>query len=651
MKKMYNLSIGWRNKMTNYVNYTKEQLIAELELTQQKLKNNKLGLVWDKEKEPEKIVLECSKNLPVLVRVSDKEIVSDLFEDNLIIEGDNYHALTCLNYTHKGKIDVIYIDPPYNTGAKDWKYNNHYVVKDDGYRHSKWLNMMEKRLILAKDLLTDDGIICATIDDYELPNLWLLMNKIFDADNFLGVVTIRNNPKGRMNKRKISQVHEYALYYGKSSAAKIKQIYKNPEEKSHNYIKDEDGNFYLKMNLRKQGVDSEAIKGDGTIRDRYFPIYFDPETGKTSTEEKLPVEILPIDKKGYKRIWRRDKKGIKALLEKNELWCEKNGTEYQVYFKFKGGLKGEQPKSIWDDSTFSASEYGTTILAEILGAREKFPYPKSLPAVKYSLEVATENKNAIILDFFAGSGTTGHAVLEMNLEDEGNRRFILCTNNENNICTEVTYPRIHNVIKGYEYNGKNKKVLYEKKLNVNILTQSLSELQSEIDGIINDNKDVYDKLEKKLDKNVFKIFGVQTIRDKKTGLGGNLQYFKTENVEVEQLESLNDDARKELADKAGEMIAIKEDTFIYIEKNDYYQIFANRSNSKYTAVYFREDLSNFSNLIEAINEKTTKLYIFSFGRIDKRLYNYLPKNIEVEDIPEPIIEIYKEINTKMGDRK
>src|SRR3989344_2834630 len=124
-----------------------------------------------------------------------------------LIEGDNYHALSVLNYTHKGKIDVIYIDPPYNTGARDWKYNNNYVDSTDSFRHSKWLSLMCKRLILAKNLLKNDGVICVTIDDNELAALWLLMDEIFNEQNHLGTVTIRNNPKGRMTSRKISLTH------------------------------------------------------------------------------------------------------------------------------------------------------------------------------------------------------------------------------------------------------------------------------------------------------------------------------------------------------------------------------------------------------------------------------------------------------------
>ncbi len=599
-----------------YDSFSKEVLLKIINKQEKELKTKKYGLVWDSEKEPEQVVVDCENNLPILQRINEKAIRTDDGEDNILIEGDNYHALTCLNYTHKGKINVIYIDPPYNTGAKDWKYNNDYVIEEDGYRHSKWLNMMEKRLELAANLLKEDGIICVTIDDYELPNLWLLMNKIFGKENRLGVVTIRNNPKGRMTQKAISQVHEYALYFGKSSKSKIAKLYVSPEAKSHNYVKDDDGEWYLKVNLRKQGVDSEAVKKDGTIRERYFPIYFNPKTKKISTDEKLKIEILPIDSKGHKRIWRRDKKGVEKLFESGNIICHRVGEVYQIFFKFRGGLDGQQPKSIWVDSIFSASEYGTSILEEVLGARETFPYPKSLPAVKHCIEVATNSKDAIILDFFAGSGTTAHAVLELNNEDEGNRKFILCTNNENNICEEVTYPRVRNVIEGYNYVGNDKTVLFERKITYSSITKNINNTLEEIENVISENKEIFDKIDKEFKDNIIKIIGVKKINGIKDGLWGNLQYFKTDLIPVEKIDRIDDKQRRELTEKAGQMIAIKENTFEEIERNDWYQIFENRSKARKTAIYFREDMGKFEELVEDIKNTKTVLYVFMYGRID-----------------------------------
>ncbi|MBN2721561.1 MAG: hypothetical protein JXQ77_01935, partial [Campylobacterales bacterium] len=222
---------------------------------------------------------------------------------------------------------------------------------------------------------------------------------------------------------------------------------------------------------------------------------------------------------------------------------------------------------------------------EDLSLSGKFDYPKSVDFIKKLLRI-TGTKNSTILDFFAGSGTTGHAVLELNKEDEGNRQFILCTNNENSICEEVTYPRISKVINGYT-----------------------TPKGADIDGF-----------------------------------GGNIDYYKTDLIPTNGISNITDTTREELTKKAGNMIAIKENTHLMVELCEHYQIFINEATKKQTAIYFTEDLSCFDELIEKTKAHSTKLYIFSFGKIDKSSYKYLGKNYQIEDIPEPIIEIYKEIN-------
>lgn len=273
----------------DYTNWDRNDLIKEIE---QLRKRKKYGLVW--EDKPENVVEQCKTELPVLEEVKTKEIITDPEKPvNLLIEGDNYHALSVLNYTHKGKIDVIYIDPPYNTGAKDWKYNNDYIDGEDPYRHTKWISFMSHRLNIAKNLLTPDGIICVTIDDYEVSKLWLLMEEIFGENNFLGAIAIRINPGGRKSKRKIAAQHEYALFFSRNTNTSVAKVIKDPDQKSHSYQQDENGDWYEERNLRKEGADSLAKKDS----DRHYPIYFDPKTKKLSTKEKLKVELWPIDTK------------------------------------------------------------------------------------------------------------------------------------------------------------------------------------------------------------------------------------------------------------------------------------------------------------------------------------------------------------------
>jgi len=564
--------------------------ISELESELKKVKRQKkYGLVW--EDKPEEIVEACKSNVPILRLKEKKKGIDPVVstnksqDENLLIEGDNYHALSVLNYTHKGKISFIYCDPPYNTGAKDWIYNNDYVDGEDPYRHTKWISFMSNRLELARNLLTEDGVICVTIDDYEMPRLWLLMEGIFGIDNHLGTVAIRVNPKGRMTNKKVSLVHEYAIFFGKSSVSKIHKAPENPEDKTHSYIQDEDGSWSLPVNLRKQGVDSLAINKKGKLSDRYYPIYINSKTGQISVTKKFDIELLPIDQNGEKRIWRRGKEAIESMFASKDLWFKKTKQGPQIYFKFTGGLEGRMIQSLWLDTKFSASEYGTKDLDEILGKREVFQYPKSQHAVIESIIAGTSRQDAIILDFFAGSGTTGHAVLELNKQDEGQRKFILCTNNENNICEEVTYERVKRVMGGYK-TTKGKKV---------------------------------------------------------DGLGGNLRYYKTELVDIGSVYKVSDDGRIKLTYQAGEMIGLREDTLNEIYRTEWWQIF--EGNGKITAIYFKEDKTKLPALVGLLEKKKIPivLYIFSWGKNEYKS-EYSSLNIRVEDIPEPILEVYKEIN-------
>ncbi|MBU4338156.1 site-specific DNA-methyltransferase [Patescibacteria group bacterium] len=577
----------------NYDNWSKEELIKEL----RRIKETKYGLVWHRDLPEEKIDIlinpdartpnemfpneMAGKPFPVLKEVKGKEIKGDKGKPvNLLIEGDNYHSLAVLNFTHQEAIDFIYIDPPYNTGARDWKYNNNFVDIADPFRHSKWLSLMEKRLKLAKNLLKEDGIICVTIDDNELAPLWMLMNEIFDEQNHLGSIAIRNNPGGRKTDRKVALVHEYALFFGKSSEAKISKIAIPPEEKTHTYLQDTDGSYYEKRNLRKDGIDSTAINKKGKLSERYYPIYFDPKTGGVSTQKKYKIEILPIDQKREKRIWRRAKEAIDIMFKDGNLWVKEIKGVYQIFYKFRGGLEGQMPKSIWYDSKFSASEYGTQILHSIMGQRELFQYPKSPYAVMECILAGTSRKNAIILDFFAGSGTTGQAVMELNKKDDGNRQFILCTNNENNICTDVCYPRVKKVIKGYK-NSKSENV---------------------------------------------------------AGLGGNLKYYTCDFVKAEP----TDKNKRKLVSESTEMLCIRENTFELVQDESDFKIFKN--SDKYVGIIFYEEaISDFKKAIKKIKGHFNT-YVFSLGDDPhEKQFADVKNKVTLCAIPEVILKVYREI--------
>lgn len=550
--------------------------IKELETELKSVKKQKIyGLVWEEKKED--IIEDCQHNVPILSLKEKKKGIEPVLatdgssDENILIEGDNYHALSVLSYTHKGRIDVIYIDPPYNTGNNSWRYNNDYVDKDDDFKHSKWLSLMYARLKLARGLLSEDGALICAIDENELNTLGLLLQEVFYG-YAIDCVTVIHNPGG-IQGTNFSYNHEYVYFVYPRKSGFI-----NPEQRSGDDLTP--FRDWGKENSKREGspncfypiiTDGEKVLGMGEIP----PDKFHPRSANEI--KKGLIYIWPIDGKGVERRWRFARDTVEAIA--NELVVKKQGDQYSV-------LRGKVNyirKTVWDDSKFNANIYGTQLLSQILP--DKFPFPKSLHLVKECLIAVEQKKNGTYLDFFAGSGTTGHAVLELNKQDGGNRKFILCTNNENNICEEITYERIKRVIKGYK-NPKGEKI---------------------------------------------------------NGLGGNLRYYKTDLVDIQNLIGTPDESRVKLTYQTGEMIGLRENTLNEVEKNEYWQIFEGLG--KITAIYFKEDKSKLSKLVELLNKKDmpTALYIFSWGKNEyKSEYNSM--NIRVEDIPEPILEVYKEIN-------
>jgi adenine-specific DNA-methyltransferase len=561
----------------DYSELSKEELLKKIEKIESR---KKYGLIWDEEKVKEQFEKDAENALPVLKEISSKEIVDgDTSKPiNILIEGDNYHALSVLNFTHQGRIDVIYIDPPYNTGARDWKYNNDYVDESDSFKHSKWISFMYKRLQLAKQLLAEDGIVCVTIDDYELPRLLLIMEEIFGEDNHLGTAAIRINPGGRKTKRSLASQHEYALFFAKSPETQVAKVSIPIGEKTHSYKEDVNG-WYEERNLRKEGQDSLASEG----ADRYYPIYLNPKSGAISTKKKYSVTIWPVDTQGQKRIWRRGKEDIDRMCERGDLVLKDTKNGKQIYFKFRGGVDGETPKSFWDNVKFSASEHGTQVLDKILGKTGSFQFPKSWYAVAECIAVCSGRKDALVLDFFAGSGTTAQAVLELNKKDGGRRQFILCTNNEKNICEEVTYPRIKNVITGYK------------------------------------------------DKDNGRVIGH----------GGSLRYFKTKFIKKN---SNSDDFKMRITNECTEMLCLREGIFDEIKKANHYRIF--QQGNKTLAVYYslsRNSLPALKKELEKIDAEKT-LYCFTLDPVGLSKAEFAGwHGVTLEPIPQKILDVYKQI--------
>lgn len=394
-----------------------------------------------------------------------------------LINADNFHALQLLVYAYEGAVDMIYIDPPYNSGARDWKYNNDYVDKADSFRHSKWISMMKKRLLLAKRLLKPDGVLVVTIDENEVYHLGMLLEELFPS-HLRHMVTLVINPKGT-GKLNVSRVDEYALFcipntgesilsgarLPKGSAPSDDDIISDeeladvedeaepeliakeeeaPEVWDRPFPQEEADQWELR-HARRRGSESSYRH---QRKNQFYPLYLDLETRKVVSvgETLLPVEaqpsfekvdgltpLWPIDDEGNHRCWRFIPSTMQKLVDAERVVLGKYNTKKKSwtlnYWVRKPSEK--KVKTLWWQKPHDAGTHGTTLLHKILGRRNAFPFPKSIHAVRDTLVTVVGNRpNALILDFFAGSATTYHATCMLNAEDGGSRRCILVSNNE-----------------------------------------------------------------------------------------------------------------------------------------------------------------------------------------------------------------------------
>lgn len=425
-------------KITQLEGLTNEEKASLVELLRSQ---KKYGLVW--EDKPEEIETRLVDELPVLTEVAERAIVSESPDapNHILIEGDNLEALTALAYTHEGKIDVIYIDPPYNTGNKDFVYNDSFVDREDGYRHSKWLSFMNKRLQIAKSLLSS-GVIFISIDDNEQAQLKMLCDEIFGGNNFKSNSIIVNNRGGR-DYGGIALQHDYILIYS-NNKGELNLI--NDHDKKFQY-QDSEGGFNL-MELRNRNVKFNISNRPNLC----YPFYVNPNNADANNLLEISlepkdgfVEVYPAKSNGIQTVWRWGKEEkSRANLNKQIFGKVNRNGGYMIVQKYRKTTKMQ--RSIWDEKEF-VNERGSEVLKEIL-TQNIFSYPKSVATIKRVLELGT-NSTSTILDFFAGSGTTLHATMQLNAEDGGHRKCILVTNNENNICEKVTYERNKRVIQGY----------------------------------------------------------------------------------------------------------------------------------------------------------------------------------------------------------
>lgn len=346
--------------------------------------------------------------------------VSDISSDeNLIIKGNNLLALHTLKKVYEGKVKLIYIDPPYNTGGDSFKYN-------DSFNHSTWLSFIRGRLEIAKKLLSIHGVIAISIDQNEAFYLKVLSDEIFGRDNFITAVTVQNNPKGRVLDLHFSTSHEYLLFYSKGKLVDELSVKKTQEDLKRDYKEKDSHGYYRTLELRN----THSEFGKHNRKNLFFPLYVNPNDASVSVElsEDHTVKVEPIWEDGFEGCWSWGK--TKCQLENELLVGREVKGNWKVYRKNystndEGGAVSKKLKTIWFAKDFH-TEKGQKVVDEILG-KGVFRSPKPVELIKTIVDLVTrQDTNDIVLDFFAGSGTTGQAVIELNKFDNGNRRFILC---------------------------------------------------------------------------------------------------------------------------------------------------------------------------------------------------------------------------------
>jgi adenine-specific DNA-methyltransferase len=583
---------------------TKEELLEENEKLKNKieeLKNRKeYGLVW--EERHEEGVKELKHNLPVFNEVESMSVDGkNSRPDHLLIEGDNYHALKALNYTHKSDVDAIYIDPPYNRGKEDFIFNDDYVDEEDKYRHSKWLSFMSQRLRLSRDLLSQDGVIFISIGRDEFSQLKILCDEIFGEKNFIAnFIWEKTQHFGRQKSNYYSNA-DYILSYAKQLHGDGKKELLVEKVKTDH----EDAPLYNASNPEK------------SIRIPEGEVVFNIDDGKYTESTNDKYELLsPVrvrDGKNdnelkirFKSRWSQSK--VDEQLEKGaKFWVKTNSFSIRVIYPESKKSHESLKQIIFTNNNnelvakdhlgqkVGVNEDGTKELNKMMGEQNIFQYPKPKSLIRYLLasifdyKKGKHKKDITVLDFFAGSGTTAHAVMDLNSEDGGCRKSISVTNNEGGIAREVCQPRIKKAIEGYSYDSRG---------------------------------------------NTHEV----------EGLGGSLKYYKTNFVGNKNSTTPTDSEKIDLSHNAGEMIAIREDTLVKEDETDWWQIFSGEE--QLTAVYFRENKSQLNNLVRKLGsqDKPVSLYVFSWSTnaYNGEFSEY--DNIEVDDIPQPILEVYREIN-------
>ncbi len=562
-----------------------EKQIARLQTEIKKNSETQYGLRWMDV--PEAFEAEAENAIPTLEEVPDKAISNDDGKPtHILIEGDNFHALTCLNYTHKGTIDVIYIDPPYNTGSDGFVYKDKRVLDkfpdgttvptDHPLRHSYWLSFMHKRLELAKNLLSERGVIFISIDDNEQANLKLLCDQVFGEKN----------------------VEQYIWCLQDKSESSFVKTAGLTVRKEHEYIVAcfiNNNTRFKKYKGEREFAASIKENPDNDPRGPWFSGNISRNGIKSTTGSKYYTIVNPAGE-SFTRNWTLTKDEYEEALRDNRIYFAKGGAGVPRIKIFPTSNTELIQSSLFTDVHTSIT--GKNELKSIF-EEAPFQFPKPTTLISRLLQITTE-KRSTILDFFAGSGTTMHATMQLNEEDGGHRQCILVQQNENNICEAVTYERNKRVMQGYT-NAKGEAV---------------------------------------------------------AGLGNSMKYYRTAFVGEHKITDITDADKVALTQKAGCLLALGENTLEEIKTAKSYQIFQLRKGDKptndfgYTAVYFSGNLMHFADFrreieqIQATNPLTRiAVYVFTWGdpSVFENEFDDL-SGITIKPIPQPILEIYQNIH-------
>lgn len=649
----------------NLNNMSKKEVVNLISELYEKTKKTTVGLVW--EDQPEDIAELMEKSIPYLEFDEKRSIIGKSINNNLLVEADNYELLKILKQTHERKIDVIYIDPPYNRGG-DYAYNDKKINETDEWKHSKWLSFMNKRLRLAYDLLKDEGVMFISIDDVEHSQLRMLCNQICGYD----------------------KVESYVWYLNDKTEGSFEKTPSNTVRVEHEYIiACYKGTPSLKKYSAVRMLSNECGNPDDDPRGPWFSANIS-RNGITSTTGSKYYTITTPTGKEYTRNWTLSKEEYEEKLKNNEIFFANGGDGVPREKKFINVPSLNVQSSVFGDVHTSIT--GKNQLKEVLELspreEEPFKFPKPTDLIKRLITIGSTDPNAIILDFFAGSGTTGQAVMELNQQDNGSRRFILCTNNEveeekelnyfienkiqpeiptskrsreykeymNNyeqfkasdkykeeiqkekykemgICRAITWKRLSNFINGYKFKGNKKTELYKTKIELKDIKNYFEEINTNMKLCIEKNKNDYQSIKTEYKNNIIYINGYNEVEEITKGVDENLLYYRINLLE----KSFDENETKDLyLSKIDTFIKLKEDVYEIENKNKNYYTISSMDKCVYIypeIIVKEEDMKKIASEIN--RGKTNKIYVRSENARDINVANL---NIEIGQIPDDFMK-------------